>query len=112
LIDAATACLSQIRSRIENEVDMTVDEFILQALQGEAVTVRDIGKRFESHVRLRLNKLRVRGIVLREGRGGAHRKFTYKLLRPELGAKALRGKGGLARAAKAPRNTDESELLG
>jgi hypothetical protein len=92
---------------------MTVDEFILQALQGEAVTIHDIGKRFESHVRLRLNKLRVRGIVLREGRGGAHRKFTYKLLRPELAAKALREKGGLARAAKAaPRNTEESELLG
>jgi hypothetical protein len=39
---------------------MKTDEFILQALQGEAVTVSDIGKRFESHVRLRLSKLRVR----------------------------------------------------
>jgi hypothetical protein len=92
---------------------MTVDEFILQALQGEAVTVHDIGKRFESYVRLRLNKLRVRGIVLREGRGGSHRKFTYKLVRPDRAVEALAEKGGLARAAKAaPRNTDESELLG
>ena len=76
---------------------MTVDEFILRALQGgEPVTVNDIGKRFERHLRLRLDKLRVRGIVLREGRGGAHRKFTYKLLRPELAAMALREKAGLA----------------
>jgi hypothetical protein len=46
-------------------------------------------------------------------RGGAHRTFTYRLLRPDLAAKAIGEKGGLARAAKAaPRNTDESELLG
>jgi hypothetical protein len=49
----------------------TVDEFILQALKGGPVTVNDIGKRFETRVRMRLNKLRVRGIVLREGRGRA-----------------------------------------
>ena len=93
---------------------MTVDEFILQALQrGEPVTVRDIGKRFEARVRMRLNKLRVRGIVLWEGKGGAHRKFTYRLLRPDLAAKAIGENGGLASAAKAaPRKTDESELLG
>jgi hypothetical protein len=71
LIDAATACFSRILHR--KRCDMTVDEFILQALQGDAHTVIDIGKRFERHVRLRLNKLRVRGIVLREGRGGTNR---------------------------------------
>jgi hypothetical protein len=92
--------------------DMKVDQFILRALEGGPVTVNDIGKRFEARVRMRLNKLRVRGIVLREGKGGAHRKLTYKLLHPDLAAKAIGEKGGLARAAKAaPRNTDESELL-
>ena len=32
--------------------------------------------------------------------GGAHRKFTYRLVKPDLAAKALGEKGGLARAAK------------
>lgn len=92
---------------------MTVDDVILSGLEGGPVTVNDITKRFEIRVRVRLNKLRVWGIVLREGRGGAHREFTYRLLRPDLAAKAIGEKGGLARASKAvPRNTDESELLG
>jgi hypothetical protein len=69
----------------------------LKALEGgDPVTVDDILKHFERRVRVRLNKLRVRGVVVREGRGGAHRKFTYKLLRPDIAAKALREKGGLA----------------
>jgi hypothetical protein len=45
-------------------------------------------------VRIRLNKLRVRGVVVRDGRGGAHRKFTYRLLQPNIPAKALGKKGG------------------
>ena len=91
----------------------TLDGFILSALEGGPVTVSDIAKRLERRVRLRLERLRVRGIVLREGRGGAHREFTYRLLRPDRAAKALSEKGGLARASKAaPRNTDESEPLG
>ena len=91
----------------------TVDDIILSALEGGPVTVNDITKRFEARARMRSDKLRVRGVVLREGRGGAHREFTYRLLRSDLAAKALSEKGGLARAAKAaPRNTDESELLG
>jgi hypothetical protein len=63
---------------------MTVDDVILSALEGGPVTVNDITKRFEIRVRVRLNMLRVWGIVLREGRGGAHRKFTYRLLRADL----------------------------
>jgi hypothetical protein len=53
-------------------------------------------------VRMRLEKLRVRGVVVREGRGGAHREYTYLLLRPDRAAKALgeRG-GGLSRATTA-----------
>ena len=56
--------------------------------------VNDILKHFVRRVRIRLNKLRVRGVVVREGRGGAHRKFTYRLLQPNIPAKALGKKGG------------------
>jgi hypothetical protein len=83
------------------EPDMTVDDILLKALEDRPVTVNDILKHFERRVRIRLNKLRVRVIVLREGKGGAHREFTYRLLRPELAAKAFRERGGgLARAAR------------
>ena len=72
---------------------MTLDDIILKVLEDGPVTVKDVGKRCERRVRIRLNKLRVRGIVLREGKGGAHREFTYRLLRPKLAAKALRERG-------------------
>ncbi len=80
---------------------MTLDEIIVKALEDGPVTVRDIGKRFERRVRIKLDKLRVRGVVLRECKGGAHRPFTYRLPQPDVAAKALgeRG-GGLARVAK------------
>jgi hypothetical protein len=74
--------------------NMTVDEVILKALEGGPATVNDITKRFERLVRIKLEKLRVRGVVVREGRGGAHREFTYRLLRPDRAAKALNEKGG------------------
>ena len=77
----------------------TVDDIILSALEGGPATVHDIVMHFEKRVRLRLDKLRVRGIVLREGRGGAHREFTYRLLRSDRATKALSEKGGLARRA-------------
>jgi hypothetical protein len=80
---------------------MTLDDILLKALEGGPVTVKDIAKRFEKPLRIKLDKLRVRGIVIREGRGGAHRQFTYRLLRPDVAAKALSEKGGgLSRAAK------------
>ena len=44
---------------------MTVDEIVLRALQGGPVTVKDIGKRLEARVRVRLDKLRVHGVVIR-----------------------------------------------
>jgi hypothetical protein len=79
----------------------TVDAILLRVLEGGPVTVNDIVKRFERRVRIRLDKLRVRGVVVREGRGRAHREFTYRLLRPDLAAKALSEKGGgLSHAAK------------
>jgi hypothetical protein len=81
--------------------NMTLDDILLKALEGGPVTVKDITKRLERRVRIRLDKLRVRAIVIREGRGGANRQFTYRLLRPDLAAKALGEKGGgLSRAAK------------
>jgi DNA-binding Lrp family transcriptional regulator len=88
--------------RRATRADMTIDEVILKALEaGGPVTIQDIAKRFEPRIRLRLEKLRLRGVVIREGRGGAHRKFTYKMRRPDLAAKAIRETGGgLARAEK------------
>jgi hypothetical protein len=79
---------------------MTLDDLLLRALEDGPVTVKVITKRVERRVRIRLDKLRARGIVIREGRGGAHREFTYKLLRPDLATKAIGEKcGGLSRAA-------------
>ncbi|HZZ24723.1 MAG TPA: hypothetical protein VFE60_20015 [Roseiarcus sp.] len=76
-------------------VYMTVDDILLKALEGGGpATVNDILRHFERRVRIRLNKLRVRGVVVREGRGGAQREFTYRLLRPDIAAKALGEKGG------------------
>ena len=79
---------------------MTVDEVILKALEGGPATVNDINKRLERLVRIKLERLRVRGVVVREGTGGAHRQFTYRLLSPDRAAKALNEKGGLSGVAK------------
>jgi hypothetical protein len=56
-------------------------------------------------VRRRLEKLRVPGVVVREGRGGRNREFTYRLVRPDRVAKAISEKGGgLSGAAKREKN--------
>jgi hypothetical protein len=88
--------------------DMTVDEVILKALEsGDPVTVNDVLKRFADRVRMRLEKLRVRGVVVREGRGRPHREFTYKLVRPDRAAKAIGEAGGaLSRGPKKEKNRD------
>jgi hypothetical protein len=88
--------------------DMTVDEVILKALEsGDPVTVNDVLKRFADRVRMRLEKLRVRGVVVREGRGRPHREFTYKLVRPDRAAKAIGETGGaLSRGPKREKNRD------
>jgi hypothetical protein len=59
------------RCLAQSKADMTVDDTVLKALEGGPVTVKDITKRFEKRVRMRLDKLRLRGIVIREGKGGA-----------------------------------------
>jgi hypothetical protein len=61
---------------------MTLDDILLKVLEDGPATVNDIVERLEGRVRIRLNMLRARGVVICEGRGGAHREFTYKLLRP------------------------------
>jgi hypothetical protein len=68
--------------------DMTVDDIVLRALEGGPVTVSDIIERFEKPVRIKLEKSRLRGVVVREGGGGAHRQFTYRLLRLDCAAEA------------------------
>ena len=78
--------------------DKTVDDILLKALEGGPATVNDILKGFERRVRVRLDKLRVRGIVIR--RGGANREFTYRLVRPDVAAKALGEKGAVSRALR------------
>jgi hypothetical protein len=87
---------------------MTIDEAILKALEGGPVTVNGVTKRFVSRVRSRLEKLRVRGVVVREGKGGAHREHTYRLVQPHRAAKALCEKGGLA----PPRNVRAARAVG
>jgi class 3 adenylate cyclase len=81
---------------------------ILKALEsGDPVTVNDVIKPFADRVRMRLEKLRVRGVVVREGRGRSHREFTYKLVRPDRAAKAIGETGGcLSRAPKQKKNGD------
>ena len=81
---------------------MTLDDILLKVLEDGPATVNDIVERLKGRVRIRLNMLRARGVVIREGRGGAHREFTYRLLRPGVAAKAVREKG-LARAPPEPR---------
>ena len=80
--------------------DLTVDDVLLEALEsGDAITVNDVTKRFVDRVRMRLEKLRVRGVVIREGKGGAHREYTYRLVGPDRLAKALvEAGGGLSQA--------------
>ena len=81
---------------------MTVDDILLKALKGgKPATVNDILKHFARRVRIKLNKLRVRGVVVRKGKGGRHREFTYRLARPDLAAQALGEKGGGARHRRA-----------
>ena len=80
---------------------MTVGEVILKALEGgHPVTVNDVTKCFTGSVRMRLEKLRVRGVVVRDGRGRSHREFTYRLVRPDRAATAIgEAGGGLSRSA-------------
>jgi hypothetical protein len=54
---------------------------------------------------MRLEKLRVRGVVVREGRGRPYREFSYKLVRPDRVAKAMGETGGaLSRGPKREKN--------
>jgi hypothetical protein len=57
---------------------MTLYDIIPKALEGGPVTAKDISKRFEERVRLRLDKLRAR-YSDPEGTCGAYREFTYRL---------------------------------
>ncbi|HEY6732622.1 MAG TPA: hypothetical protein VI256_02315 [Roseiarcus sp.] len=82
---------------------MTIDEIVLKALESGPVTVNDIVTRFTGPVRSKLEKLRRHRAVLRDGKGGAHREFTYTLLHPNRAAEALTQKGGLSLAAKETR---------
>jgi predicted ArsR family transcriptional regulator len=67
---------------------MTLDDILLKALEEGPVSVKDISKRVERRLRMKLDKLRARGLVLREGRGGVYREFTYRLLQRDLAARA------------------------
>jgi hypothetical protein len=85
----------RIRCSKTGNPDLTVDEVILNALAGgHPVTVNDVKTRFRDRVRVRLAKLRARWVVAREGRGGPHCEFTYRLVRPDRAANAIGEKGG------------------
>jgi hypothetical protein len=87
--------LTKRDSRRKLGADITVDDILLRALEGGPVTVNDILKRFGARVRPRLEKLRVRGLVVRENRGRAHREFTYQFC-----CEGAQREGGLSPAAK------------
>jgi hypothetical protein len=57
-------------ARRNHGADITIDDILLKTLEDGPATVNDIVKRFERRVRIRLDNLRVRGAVIREGRGG------------------------------------------
>ena len=79
---------------------MTLDDILLKVLEDGPATVNDIVERLEGRVRIRLNMLRARGVVIREGRGGAHREFTYKLLRAGRCREGGPREGSRARSAR------------
>jgi hypothetical protein len=83
---------------------------IVRALEGgQPVTVTDVTMHFMVRVLRRLEKLRVRGVVVREGRGGAHLAFTYRLVSPERVEEAISEKGGgLARRGSETRTAIEA----
>jgi hypothetical protein len=58
---------------------MNIDDILWEELECGPVTIKELTARFERRVRDRRERLRVRGIVIREGRGGAHRQFTYRM---------------------------------
>jgi hypothetical protein len=64
----------------------TIDDILWNVLEGGPATVNDIVARYERRVRIRLEQMRRRGLVDREGKGGAQSQFTYSVLRSGLAA--------------------------
>ena len=64
----------------------TIDDILWNVLEGGPATVNEIVTRFERRVRIRLEQLRVRGLIDREGKSGAQTEFTYSLLKSGLAA--------------------------
>jgi hypothetical protein len=60
---------------------MTLDEILLKELARGPATTKEIALRLERRIRDRLDRLRVRRLVLREGKGGPHRQYTYSVPR-------------------------------
>jgi hypothetical protein len=71
---------------------MTLDDILLKELARGPATVKEIAMRrraapeervrLENRIRNRLDRLRVRGLVIKEWKGG-HRQYTYRLPRSE-----------------------------
>jgi hypothetical protein len=71
----------------KHRVEMTLDEILLKELSNGPGTVleiaarlemREIPARLERRIRTRLDRLRVRGLVVREWKVG-HRQYIFKL---------------------------------
>jgi hypothetical protein len=62
-----------------------IDDIIMQELQRGPATVKEITLCIERRVRYKLDGMRRAGIVIREGRGGAYREYTYKLWNQDHG---------------------------
>jgi hypothetical protein len=64
---------------VQTRVTMNIDDILWEELERGPVTIKELTARFERRVRDRRERSRVRGIVIREGRGGAHRQYTYRM---------------------------------
>jgi hypothetical protein len=76
--------------------DMTVDDTILKALEGGPVTVNDILKLFGRRVRIRLDKLRSRGVVWSERAEAARTGSSLTDCYVQTSPRRRTEKGGLA----------------
>jgi hypothetical protein len=58
---------------------LKLDDCIWSALERGPATVEEVAERMRTCIRDRLNRLRARGLIVRDGRGGHHHPFVFKI---------------------------------
>jgi hypothetical protein len=56
-----------------------LDDILFKELQRGPGTVRDLALRLQERTRHSLERLHVRGHIMRDGRGGPHRQYVYRI---------------------------------